>query len=597
MKSDDLKSFKIPKLLFSVWKQLAFKRQRMIIGLLMLMLVCAGVELISLGTTLPFLAALANPEQLWSHNQVQTLARALGFNSASQLLFPITILFITVVIVSALLRSLNLWLGGRVAAAVGSDLSYKAFSKVLCQPYEIHVRQNSSNVISALTASVANSVVAINSSLQLCSALIVSIAILLGIVLISPFIALAAALLFGFSYALITINARARLKLNGRLIVEDSIKLLKIMQEALGSIRDVLLDGTQSLYAESFRRLDRPQRLLTADNNFISASPRYILEALGIVFIAGLGFVLVTRSDSFGNVITILGTLALGAQKLLPSLQQVYAAWADINGYQEDLVKVLDILDLPSPQQAEIKSREKLVFRKSITFESVSFQYTNELPLVNARLDFTLYRGQSIGIIGSTGSGKSTMLDMLMGLLKPTTGRILIDDQDLHLAKNNILNKWRASIAHVPQSIYLTDTSIAENIAFGVAFDKIDFDLVRFAARSAQIADFIESMTDGYRNYVGERGVRLSGGQRQRIGIARALYRKASVLVFDEATSALDNETEKAVMSSVVAMNNHVTLIMIAHRLSTLSNCDRVLRLEKGTIVSDDKPSVVFDLN
>lgn len=208
MKSDDLKSFKIPKLLFSVWKQLAFKRQRMILGLLLLMLVCAGVELISLGTTLPFLAALANPEQLWSQHKIQVLARAVGLNSASQLLFPITFLFITAVIVSALLRSLNLWVGGRVAAAVGSDLSYKAFSKVLCQPYKIHVRQNSSNVISALTGSVSNSVSAINSSLQLCSAFIVSMAILLGILLIAPYIALAAALLFGFSYTLITISAR-----------------------------------------------------------------------------------------------------------------------------------------------------------------------------------------------------------------------------------------------------------------------------------------------------------------------------------------------------------------------------------------------------
>ena len=254
MKIGEYEKFKIPKLLYSVWKHLGIRRQRMLCGLMLLMVASAAGELISLGATLPFLSALVNPDQLWSQQRIRDLAQAVGLNSAKELLLPITTLFIAAAIISALLRSLNLWANGRMAAAVGSDLAYKAFSLTLFQPYSVHVRRNSSNVISALTVSVSNTVNAINSFLRLCSALIVSISILVGIVLISPFIALSAAVLFGFSYVFITIGTRARLKSNGRRIVDESIKLLKITQEGLGSIRDVLLDGTQSIYAESFRQ-------------------------------------------------------------------------------------------------------------------------------------------------------------------------------------------------------------------------------------------------------------------------------------------------------------------------------------------------------
>jgi len=235
------------------------------------------------------------------------------------------------------------------------------------------------------------------------------------------------------------------------------------------------------------------------------------------------------------------------------------------------------------------------LLREGIQLQGVYFRYQMEQLDVLRELNLKIRCGERIGLIGSTGSGKSTAIDLLMGLLVPTAGRVLVDGEDLHdPAHPERLAAWRAAIAHVPQSIYLADNSIAENIAFGVPRDNIDFTRVKQAAAQAQIASFIESRLDGYASFVGERGIRLSGGQRQRIGIARALYKQASVIIFDEATSALDVRTEEDVMEAVRGLNRDLTIVMIAHRLSTVKRCDRVVRLDQGLVVASGPPSLIL---
>jgi ATP-binding cassette, subfamily B, bacterial PglK len=352
--------------------------------------------------------------------------------------------------------------------------------------------------------------------------------------------------------------------------------VVKALQEGLGGIRDVLLDGTQPAYCHIYQRADAPLRRAQASITFISQSPRFLMESIGMVLFAALALGMNHGPQGALAALPILGALALGAQRLLPALQQGYAAWSSIIGYQSSTQEVLELLDQPLPPEASQPLPAPLPFKKLIQFDSVKFRYTSETPWVIDNLSFNIPKGTRVGFVGKTGSGKSTCLDMLMGLLKPSSGRIMVDGTILNQQN---LRSWQRNIAHVPQSIFLADISLAENIAFGVPPENIEMKRVKEAARQAHIADFIESSPQGYKALVGERGIRLSGGQRQRIGIARALYKQATVLVFDEATSALDHETEQAVMEAIESLSADLTILIIAHRLTTIKNCAQIIEI------------------
>jgi ABC-type multidrug transport system fused ATPase/permease subunit len=352
-------------------------------------------------------------------------------------------------------------------------------------------------------------------------------------------------------------------------------------------------NGSQSIYLQIYREADRPQRQLQAENYFFGAFPRYVLEALAMVAIAILGGLLVLQRGTGLSVIPLLGTLALGFQRLLPALQQIYGGWAQLKGYNAAIQDVLTLLNQPLP--LEVFGVKALPLREGIRLDRVSFSYEPHKTNVLQGLDLEILPGERIGLIGSSGSGKSTTLDLLMGLLLPSDGRVMVDGLDLHdLEHPERLAAWRTSIAHVPQSVYLADRSIAENIAFGVPLHQIDLGLVKQAAAQAQIASFIEESAQGYESHVGERGIRLSGGQRQRIGIARAIYKQARVLIFDEATSALDHDTEESVMNAINGLSRDLTVILVAHRLTTVERCDRVIRLSQGLKVADGPPQQVL---
>jgi ATP-binding cassette subfamily B protein len=274
--------------------------------------------------------------------------------------------------------------------------------------------------------------------------------------------------------------------------------------------------------------------------------------------------------------------MALGAQRLLPTLQQGYTAWSVVASSEASLKDVIELLDQPMPAYANQPAQIPIQYRQHILIRNVSFRYAPSSQCVLRNVNLTIARGARIGFIGATGSGKSTLIDIIMGLLPPSEGELSIDGQTVNSINHRA---WQAHIAHVPQSIYLADISVAENIAFGLPVDKIDIERVRQAAKQAQIDEVIESWPNKYQTFVGERGVRLSGGQRQRVGIARALYKKADVIVFDEATSALDNETEKAVMDAIDSLNLELTIIIVAHRLTTLQKCSQIIELGNGGIL------------
>ena len=305
-----------------------------------------------------------------------------------------------------------------------------------------------------------------------------------------------------------------------------------------------------------------------------------------MIILSFITLILIKRSTDTNQFIPLLGTFALASQRLIPSMQQIYAGWAGIVSYSEGLKNIVDILNLKNKRKS-YKSLKILPYRLKNSFElnSINYRYKGSSSLSIEDINFKIYKGEKIGIIGKTGVGKSTLLDIIMSLLKPTQGKIFIDNTQLYNS-DKLINEesWRQSISHVPQTIFLSDESIAKNIAFGIPEGEINFSKVKKVAKLASIKSFIESLTNDYDTRVGERGIMLSGGQRQRIGIARALYRDASLLILDEATSALDSITEKKILENIFYYRKNLTIIMVAHRLSTLSVCDRIINLERGKI-------------
>lgn len=573
----------ILNLLIRLWNHLSHRRQRQFLLLTGLMLVSALAEVVSMGAVLPFIGILVAPDQVISNPIVAELAHAWGITSGNQLVLPLTVAFVMAAIIAGLVRIVLLWVSARIAYGSGADLGVLVYRRTLYQPYHVHLARNSSEVISGITSKVVGAVNVLLSLLMLASSTVLLIALMLALITIDPTVALVAALVIGASYTSITLMSRRRLHRNSQCIAHEQSQVVKALQEGLGGIRDVLLDGAQPTYCQIYRDADYALRRAQCNNLFIAGSPRLIMEALGMALIAALAYGLTYRPGGIAQALPVLGALVLGAQRVLPAMQQIYAAWATIAGSYASLEDTVELLDQPLPTELLEHVTEPLHFKKDIQFGGVRFSYTNEGPNVLDSFNLLITKGARVGFVGSTGSGKSTTLDLLMGLLTPTEGEILIDSQPLNGYR---LRAWQQAIAHVPQSIYLADTTLAENIAFGVPRDSIDFNRVKQAARQAQIADFIETSSKGYKTHVGERGIRLSGGQRQRIGIARALYKQASVLVFDEATSALDNATERTVMDAIEDLSSDLTILIVAHRLSTVRCCDTIVELEHGKLVA-----------
>jgi ATP-binding cassette, subfamily B, bacterial PglK len=571
-------------LLKRLWKCLSKKRKAQFSVLMVLMIFTSFAEVFSLGAVLPFLGVLTDPERAFQNDIVRRLAGLVCVTTPNGILLPFTVLFAGATLLSGGLRLLQIWANTRVSFASGADISIALYRRTLYQPYSVHVSRNSSAIIDAVSAKV---MLVINNGIMPVINMVTSSFIILSImatmIVVDPVIALVAFGGFGFAYAVVIKLTRSRLKMNSRLIARESTQVVKSLQEGLGGIRDVLIDGTQSVYCDVYSNAVFPLRRAQGNNNFINQSPRFGVETIGMLLIAGLAFWLAGQPGGMARAIPVLGTLALGSQRMLPALQQVFGGWSALMGNSASMEEVLDLLEQPVQHIGSGEGNMELLlpFKRSLALRRLSFRYTPDAPEVLRGIDLEIPKGSRIGFIGTTGSGKSTLLDIVMGLLEPTSGAVEVDGTPV--TRNN-LRSWQRHIAHVPQSIFLSDASIEENIALGVPKNKIDKERARKAARQAQIADIIEAWPKQYETVVGERGVRLSGGQRQRIGIARALYKQADVIIFDEATSALDDQTEEAVMKAINELDEDLTVLIIAHRLTTLRECDVIVELANGAI-------------
>lgn len=571
----------ITQLFKSLWHHIDPRRRRQFGLLLVLMMLTSFAEILSIGTVLPFLGVLTAPEGFFAHAAAQPIIQLLGLTEPAQLLLPLTIVFGAAALLAGGMRLLLLWASTQLSYGTGADLSISIYRRTLYQPYSVHCSRNSSEIINGILNKTSGVISIITMLLTLVSSAAMLVTILIALLAVEPVIALAAFGGFGLIYVVIIRMTRKQLFNNSERIARESTHVIKSLQEGLGGIRDVLINGNQATYCQIYRNADQPLRRAQGNNAFISASPRYGMESLGMLLISVLAYTLAQQANGIAKAIPILGALALGAQRLLPVLQQAYAAWSGIQGGQSSLHDTLELLDQPLPEHADQPAAQVLPFSHNISLKQLGFRYGLQAPYVLKHFDLTIAKGSRVGFIGTTGSGKSTLLDIVMGLLQPTDGTMEVDGKAVTPANNSA---WQAHIAHVPQAIFLTDSSIEENIAFGIPKDQIDHYRVRQVAQQAQIANSIETWPKKYQTFVGERGIRLSGGQRQRIGIARALYKKADVIIFDEATSALDNETEQAVMQAIESLSSDLTLLTIAHRLTTLKNCTQVVELGAGGI-------------
>ena len=569
-------------LLGKLWFAFSPKRRMQFKLILGLMIVGSFAEVIGIGTLLPFLGALTAPNRVFGAPYLHPIFEGFGLSNANQIVLPLSIIFAFAALFAGAMRLILLWASTRFAFAAGADLSYSIYQRTLYQDYETHCSRNSSEVVNAITSK-AHGVIysAILPVLNFLSAIVMMIAILATLFLIEPVIALISFTTFGLIYGLIASFSRKQLLIDSEQIARNSSSVIKLIQEGLGGIRDILIDGSQRVYFQAYREADLPLRKAQGNVQFVSQYPRFLMESLGMVLITSLAYFLVRRDDGAALAIPVLGTLALGAQRLLPMLQQTYGSITSIRGGQISLQDAIALLDVPLPNQVASDAVEPIVFEKQFSLNQISFHYTKHAPLVLKDLTLVIEKGSCVGFMGPTGSGKSTLIDVIMGLIQPTNGSLEIDGVPISGANNR---SWQAHIAHVPQAIFLADSTIQENIAFGVPREEINFSRVIKAAEQAEIADAIEGWPSKYETLVGERGVRLSGGQRQRIGIARALYKNADVIIFDEATSALDNETETAVMKSIESLSGNLTILIVAHRLSTLKNCSKIVEIDGGKI-------------
>ncbi len=561
-----------------LWDHLSKRRRRQLALMQLFAVIVSFFEMASLGAVIPFLGVLSDPETIFQSDYMRPFIDFSQITQPSELALPITFIFIFLTMFSAVVRFSFLWALTRLSLQAGADMSIKIYKHTLYQDYAIHVARNSSEIINGIITKTATATKGIIAPvLNLISALVTIVGILVVLVAVNISVTLIAFLGFGGLYLLVMNLTRKNLRGNSQSIAEKSDLMVKSLQEGLGGIREVLLNNNQQFYVNLYKTSDLQMRKATWRNELIFSGPRFLMEAVGIGIVALIAYLATLQLGGLTQFLPVLGAFVLGAQKLLPAIQKAYASYSRVKGSAYSLRDVLELLDQPMPDQASISHASPNPFSHSIELKDMSFRYSDASPWVFKDLSLTIPKGAVVGVIGTTGCGKSTLLDVIMGLLTPVSGELLVDN----IAIKNTSNQkaWQTHISSVPQDIFLCDGTIEENIAFGIPREAINQSRVKIAAENAQIASLVESWDDQYKTLVGERGIRLSGGQRQRIGVARAFYRQSNLLILDEATSALDDKTELAVMDAIDNFDNDLTVIIIAHRLTTLKNCDMIVRL------------------
>lgn len=577
------KNHRLLKSIFLLFKALDTKRRYQFIGILFINILNGLFEFISLGSALLFLESLTNTSKISS--SFSFLISIFNINNEIDLIRLSTSIFLGITFLTTVIRIFNLWLNTKFRISFLNYISIKIYRKVINQEYAFFLNKNSSEILTDLTSNIEKTNFFFENLLTLTTAIILSFSIILSLLKLNFYITIISVLFFSILYTILGISINKRVEKYSKFELKSNYSLTRIIQDSLNVIKEIIVSNSHDFYISKFKINNYNLRRYQGMTGFITTFPRYLFEGIGLLFIGISGIIIYSNVNNSSNVIAMLGAFALGAQKLLPTMQSFYKSFSLLYFYNKPLDRILDLISLKNNKCSSIEG--KLIFKNKIEIRNLNFSYTNNNEEVSKDINLTIKKGENIGIFGETGSGKTTLINIFMGILVPKKGNILIDDIKLfNQEKTYLLRKWKNNISLVPQDIFLYDSSILENIAFCIPKNKIDIRRVKKAAEISQSDKFISKTINGYETIVGDKGIKLSGGQKQRLGLARAIYSNSEILILDESTSALDSKTEKSVMEAIFnnVSNNNLTTITIAHRLSTLKYCDRIIEINKGEI-------------
>lgn len=566
-----------------IWALLNRQEKKKAILLLFLMIAMAFFEVLGIGSVMPFLSVLGNPDAVEKNEYLSLAYDFFNFKTTNSFLIFLGVFALLTLLFSAAVRSVASYAKFRFSNLRRHSIGQKLLKSYLRQPYNFFLSRNSSEVSKIILSEVDLTVnQSILPALNLLTYSILCFAFVSFLIAVDPFLAMMLASIFGSFYLLVYITIQGYIKDIGVKRSSANTKRFKITSETIGGIKDLKVLGREKVYLDSFARPSYEFSHYNSINATISEVPQFLVEVIAFGALLAMAiYALGNNSADVGDLLPILGLYALGAFKLKPAVNQIYKSVATMKYGASALNNVIGDLNRHDREMSLKNNFKRLHLQEKLRIDNVTFFYPNtENPAIK-NINVEIQANTTIGIIGTTGAGKSTLVDIILGLLHPSTGSVVADTTKL---TDENIRQWQNSIGYVPQSIFLADDTIASNIAFGVKKSCIDMAQVEKVAKMAQVHEFIIRQDKGYETIIGERGVRLSGGQRQRLGIARALYHDPELLVLDEATSALDNATEAEVMRAIDNMSGTKTIIMIAHRISTLERCDKIIRLENGEL-------------
>jgi len=592
--------FSLVQELFGVFTRSQLRRLLMLQSLMVLMAFAEIGGVSAIGT---FMAVVADPSILDRSNVIAKIYQLSGVGDRGEFIYLVGLVALVVLVVTAMISMLTVWRAALFSARVGQEMSDRLYRYYMHQPWLFHSWGSSAE----LTKRIASDAYVVSSQviyplMQINTKVILTFFMIAGLTILNPFVILMALVIFGCGYAILYRMVRRRLMANGKRISEIATRRYKLMSEGFGGIKDVLLLGRQAVFVNRFEASGDTLSKSLSTNDALAMAPKYFMDMVAFCSVILL-FLYLTKNHE-GNLASVLPMLALYALagfKVLPAFQQIYHAVATVKGssfafdaIKEDLKSSL-VFDSAVEASAKGTDAEAIhALTKGITLRDITFTYPGKSRPALQSLSLEIPANKSVGFVGATGSGKSTLVDLVIGLLSPDQGEVLIDG--VPLSPRN-MRSWQNKIGLVSQSIFLSDASIRENVAFGIPLESIDTDRVLEVLARAHLDAFIAELPAGMETRVGERGVQLSGGQRQRVGIARSLYHNPEILVFDEATSALDGITEKSIMEAINDFSGKKTIILIAHRFTTIQKCDVIYFIDKGRVADQGTYQELMERN